>query len=80
MSGQSQTPAARILHCEREGRWIGGCRFEARYDKTPAEFPDRLRKLGGDPGDFAEALEGFRRVTYVRDVCVRCGRTIERSP
>ncbi len=50
-------------------------RFEARYDKGPCEAssdgPMTNRRL--------EVVEKYRRVTYVREVCVRCGKVIERS-
>lgn len=60
--------------CKRLGQWRG-CRFEARYDLEPAQVKfDRLQGEGA--GSF---LDKFRKQTYVRDVCTRCGATVERS-
>ncbi len=51
-------------------------KFEARYDKSEAKIPwDRLESFSGS----APVLDRMRSVTYVRDVCVRCGETIERE-
>ena len=56
----------------------GGCKFEARYDDVPPP-------VNTDP--FLRVQEAiFRRdgvpypKRYVRDVCVRCGETVERKP
>ena len=56
--------------CPRFNAWIRGCKFEARYDER---FPDGLRSVKGD-------ADAFKLRTYVRDVCIHCGRTIERQP
>lgn len=61
--------------CPHLGRWSGGCRFEARYDKSPVEILQYEHIKINDPA----CMEPFRKVTYVRDVCIRCGKTIERS-
>lgn len=60
-------------------RLLKGCaegihKFEARYDKGPvaAEFQGLLS------GYRLELMEKYRKHTYVRDVCIRCGKTIER--
>ncbi|KKM72783.1 hypothetical protein LCGC14_1417080 [marine sediment metagenome] len=50
-------------------------KFEARYDKAPADL-SAFKKLKGD--DVGPVLEKLRHVTYVRDVCVLCGETVER--
>ena len=61
--------------CARKGKWIGGCRFEPRYDKEPADV-GRLESFSGrDAGSF---LEKMRRVTYVADVCTTCGKVVSR--
>jgi hypothetical protein len=52
------------------------CRFEPRYDKSPADL-SRFQNLNGY--GVPEVLETMRAKTYVRDVCVNCGKTIERS-
>lgn len=63
------------LECPRRGR-LFGCHFEGRYDLGPAQL--NFESLRGEGvGAF---LEKFRAKTYVRDVCTRCGRTVERMP
>lgn len=50
------------------------CRFEARYDST---MPDHVTAVRGTNNpDMIEAVKDRR---YVRDVCVACGKTIERD-
>jgi hypothetical protein len=62
--------------CPNFGKLIGGCRFEPRYDLGPAEgYPAEMKGIGS----LAAAMEPWRRKTYVRDVCTRCGRTVERG-
>ena len=58
--------------CARFGKIIGGCKFEPRYD---SEFPNNYQV---DRASVA-ALEALRKHTYVKDVCVRCGKAIERQ-
>ena len=67
------------VDCPHQGRWFGGCRFEARYDRVGRceRFDGALEGRGVVTGYF-EARRP--RKTYVRDVCVRCGQTIERQP
>jgi hypothetical protein len=68
--------------CPRLGKWFGGCRFEARYDLTPAKS---LQDIFGNceqatfNGSVQGVLEKTRAKTYVRDVCTVCGKTIERA-
>lgn len=52
-------------------------RFEARYDKSPAEF--QVENLSGSGIAWATVLEKLQQVTYVHDICVRCGKTIFRT-
>lgn len=54
--------------------WLGH-KFEARYSKTAAHD---VPKLTGR-GRLEDVLEPFRDVTYERDICIRCGHTIERN-
>ncbi len=65
---------------------MSGCRrnhrFEARYD-THASAPT-LTKMSFESATPQEAVElvnasKAKTITYVRDVCVRCGKTIERT-
>lgn len=47
--------------------------FEARYDDTPT-----LKSVKGMEGmDLNELLNSSRRHTYVCDICIWCGKTIE---
>lgn len=51
-------------------------KFEGRHDKSEAKIPwDGLKSIEMSP----RAMNNLRRITYVRDVCVRCGETIERQ-
>lgn len=62
--------------CAKFGKLFGGCQFEARYDKSEPKVGIAVEYKGLAGGEF---LERFRQVTYVRDVCVRCGKAIERA-
>lgn len=66
-----------MTDCQRK-TWLGrlACRFEGRYDVTAAHGWGSIKSYG-DPLPF---LEAHRDKTYVRDVCTRCGKTIERMP
>jgi len=62
--------------CPRFGKLFGGCRFEPRYDVgSPALNGD----FNGAAGAVVMALEASKPSTYVRDVCVTCGKTVERK-
>lgn len=56
--------------------WRRKHQFEARYDKSAADLGG-TKSLNGY--GVADVLETLRTKTYVRDVCVNCGKTIERS-
>lgn len=62
-----------MIDCPRVGKWIGGCNFEARHDKIPVKTEDSFWIIGTD------RLNALAKRIYVRDVCTRCGKTIERS-
>ena len=62
--------------CERKGKFFGGCKFEARYDIGEPTMTLKGTMTGYD---FREALEAIKPKTYVHDVCVTCGKTINRS-
>lgn len=62
--------------CLRLGKWIGGCKFEPRYDLSAAK-PVKMREA--DAVTALEVLDRHRDSTYVRDICVTCGRTVERE-
>ncbi len=57
-------------------RW--GHRFEARYSKGPAVVPPGT-PLSIVVDSLADIYERFRPVTYERDICVRCGVTVEKA-
>ena len=50
--------------------------FEARYDKSPADI-SMFKSLSG--AGSVQMIEKLRKVTYVHDICVRCGKTILRN-
>ena len=56
--------------------WLGSHRFKPRYDLGPADISGFQSLKGNGAGSF---LEKLRKQTYVRDVCVKCGQTIERE-
>jgi len=58
--------------CPRFGKWFGGCRFEPRYD---THLSDRLVKINTYCGD----MEALKDKTYLVDVCVRCGKYVDRK-
>jgi len=61
--------------CPRLGKWIGGCRFEPRYDLGPADLSsfDTLEGRGS-----LALVEKMRAKTYVHDVCTTCGKIVRR--
>lgn len=63
--------------CPRAGKWFGGCKFSPRYDKS--EPPNWAGNYRGAVGPLVEIIEAAKAATYVRDVCVRCGKSIERA-
>lgn len=62
------------MSCPREGRLIGGCKFQARYD---AKLPSALQAISVTLP--IEAIYAMKDRVYIRDVCTRCGKTIERD-
>lgn len=59
--------------CPRTGQWIGGCKFEGRYDQViPKGFIRHMTEFEG-------SVKSLTVPVYVRDICVRCGRTVERG-
>lgn len=54
-----------------------GHKFEGRYSKGPAHIqPGTPLSIVVD--SLSSIYEKFRPVTYERDICVRCGVTVER--
>lgn len=65
-------------NCPRVGRLFGACKFSPRYDLGAPTFP-------GDAGEFSTTanaayvlMRESKPSTYVRDVCERCGKAVER--
>lgn len=63
--------------CPRLGKLIGGCKFVARYS-LPAYQPPGEVQTTADA--FIRAVEVMRPRVYEGDVCVRCGRRVEKKP
>lgn len=59
--------------------WFGSHKFEPRYDLGAADlspfFTGRVDTFKAD----AVSIEKMRTKTYVHDICIRCGKTIERG-
>jgi len=55
--------------------WFGSHKFEPRYDLSPANFSGLVGQFNASPA----GMEKMRTKTYVRDVCTKCGKTIERE-
>lgn len=63
--------------CKRSSRLFGGCKFSPRFDLSAATaWP---KDFIGSEACLESLVEKSRRSTYVRDVCERCGRTVERG-
>lgn len=67
-----------ITICPRVGRWIGGCKLESRHDRIPPE-PALDPVLGYLFYQSASEIEALTKLIYVRDVCTRCGKVVERG-
>lgn len=61
--------------CPRFGKWLKGCRFEARYDKGAPKVEFELNGRGSA----REILQACKPTTYVKDVCITCGKTVMRD-
>lgn len=61
--------------CARFGKLLGGCKFVARYDSEPKD----IGQYNGSISAFRELAEAMTKKVYVKDICVRCGKTIERK-
>lgn len=67
-----------MSECERAGKWFGACRFEERFDKGP---PDTTKIGFKDISnvDGNAFFETCRPITYVHDICIRCGKVVSRA-
>ena len=59
--------------------WLGH-KFRPRYSKSPAVGHGKLSLGWADAEAVALVLDGYRTITYVCDICVRCGHVIEQKP
>lgn len=67
------------MTCKREGKWFGrGCKFEPRYDTEPSRLSIE-RSQGYSADDLQKLAEKYQKRTYAYDVCIRCGKTIQRN-
>lgn len=66
------------LGCSRQFSWWGCCKFQPRYDIEPM-VPAGLSGSKFTGSAATEIIELMVKRTYVRDVCIRCGLTIERQ-
>jgi hypothetical protein len=57
--------------------WFGAprCKFEARYDTIP---PDRMNVEKGSTYAITEVIRALTTQKYVQDVCVKCGKVVNR--
>lgn len=58
--------------------WLGH-KFKARYSTGPAN-PNAYDGYQGDAVALIELAKTSQTVTYERDICVRCGITVEKKP
>lgn len=65
-----------MTHCPNH--WRGHHKFEARFETGPGTM--KTEGFHGTPAAFERMMEAMRGKIYVRDVCIRCGETIERQP
>ena len=61
--------------CPRRDKWFRGCRFEPRYDFGPAHG----KYNGWDGPELTRATEASKARTYVADICVVCGKVVDRG-
>lgn len=61
-----------MSECERIGKWIGGCRFEPRYDVGEPKIHGKITGY-----DLPAVLEASKPKTYIHDICIRCGKIVK---
>lgn len=64
-----------MTDCPRTGKLFGACKFSPRFD---VGSPTDTNWSGAAVAVFS-AIEASKPKTYVRDVCERCGKTVERG-
>lgn len=69
--------------CPRFGKWFGACKFAPRYDQPVHDLMGGFRTItfyeAMTPQQITALKDGDSKIIYVRDVCVRCGKVIERA-
>lgn len=75
---RSESLKRRMDGLPRCTHWLGH-KFEGRYSEKPGKHPitDELFWLGHTVG--RELVAASIERTYERDICVRCGVTVERT-
>lgn len=61
---------------ECNATWFRPCKFRARLDYEGPQSPPNL-EVKHQP--MSDVLKALGKTVYVRDVCERCGKTIERN-
>jgi hypothetical protein len=62
------------MTCPLLGRWIGGCRFEPRYQPAVTISDVVGCPKGATSVEGTISVEMLRPRTYLYDVCIRCGK------
>lgn len=69
--------------CAQAGKWFGGCHFEPRYDEPVLSDVEKtvgrsawVKVEGTDKVGWQDQPLGQK--TYVHDICIRCGKVVER--
>ena len=64
--------------CPRFGKWIGGCKFEPRYERSPPTIaPTWLRGRAILFEEDVAAIAALSGEGYCGDVCIRCGKQVK---
>jgi hypothetical protein len=64
------------IPCPRRDKWFRGCRFEPRYEEGAAQIGNLQTVDGPDAVDLVRA---FRPRNYVHDICIVCGKVVDRG-
>ncbi|WKC25213.1 hypothetical protein [Rhizobium sp. SSA_523] len=62
-SSQSELDAT----CPQQGKFIGGCKFQARYH---SRFPEGIKSMEGGQSE----IQAIMTKTYLGEACIRCGK------
>lgn len=68
--------AKNLIQCDLAGKQRG-CKFSPRYDEVLPEM--KWNAGNANSKDLALIVEALKNRIYVRDVCERCGRTVEHT-